>query len=385
MTFRKSIFWLHLGSGLVAGVIVAIMSITGIAIAFESEILEWVDRDVQTIAAPANTSPLSLDELDARVKEQWPSFKTSTHVIPHQPDRVYEFRAGRDGSLYVNPYTGIAVEPASKGTHHVLHVFEEWHRWLGREGKGQAVGKLITGIANAAFLFLCITGVYMWWPRSWKPKALRPAFLFVTGIKGRARDFNWHNVFGFWSALVLIVIVASGVVMSFGWAHRLVFTLAGEQAPQQRGPGMLAGPAIVVPPPAPDQQKLSRDTVFAGISKQFPRFEYIAFDRGPPPKDPSIIQPLSVVVIEPAAFQTRGRIQLSIDPYRGDVLQKVGFEDRSAGTRARIWLRFLHTGEAFGLIGKIIATLATAASLFLVYTGFALSYRRFFSKKTATS
>jgi uncharacterized iron-regulated membrane protein len=88
-----------------------------------------------------------------------------------------------------------------------------------------------------------------------------------------------------------------------------------------------------------------------------------------------------MTVLEPASFQQRGRTQLSVDPYRGEILQKTGFADRSPGARARTWLRFLHTGEAFGLTGKIIAVIATLASLFLAYTGFALSYRRFFAKK----
>ncbi|HTE42098.1 MAG TPA: PepSY-associated TM helix domain-containing protein, partial [Steroidobacteraceae bacterium] len=213
------------------------------------------------------------------------------------------------------------------------------------------------------------------------PRAGRPAVWFVGRLKGRARDFNWHNVFGCWSALVLVVVVASGVVMSFAWAHALVFRLAGEEAPQSRGPGMLSGPPIVVPTPSPDQAKLSRDEVLARVRGEFPTYESIGFDRSPPPKNPTDIAPLNVIVFEPAAFQTRGRIQLAIDPYRGDILSKVGFEDRTPGTRARVWLRFLHTGEAFGFFGKVIATLASAASLFLVYTGFALSYRRFFPKK----
>ena len=87
------------------------------------------------------------------------------------------------------------------------------------------------------------------------------------------------------------------------------------------------------------------------------------------------------VVFEPAPFATAGRIQTYLDPWRGDVLKKVSFADRSPGLQARVWVRFLHTGEAFGLTGKIIATLATAASLVLVWTGFALSWRRFFMKK----
>lgn len=87
------------------------------------------------------------------------------------------------------------------------------------------------------------------------------------------------------------------------------------------------------------------------------------------------------MVFTPAPFATAGRVQLYLDPFRGDVLRQVAFADRSPGLRARVWMRFLHTGEAFGLPGKIIATLATAASLVLVYTGFALSWRRFFPRR----
>jgi uncharacterized iron-regulated membrane protein len=252
------------------------------------------------------------------------------------------------------------------------------------EGQGRETGKLITGIANLGFLFLCISGLYMWWPRSWSPKAWRPAVWFVGRIKGRARDFNWHNVFGSWSALVLIVIVTGGAVISFGWANRLVFTLVGEEAPQ-RGAGAQAAPQVTVPLPAVGQERLARDAVLERVAKQYPEWQSITIESGQGPKGANAIKPLTIVVLNPALFQNKGRVQLTIDPYRGDVLSTVGFEDRTPGTRARIWLRFLHTGEAFGLVGKVIATLATLGSLLLVYTGFALAYRRFFVAQSKTA
>ena len=79
MTIRKSIFWLHLGSGLTAGLIVAIMSATGVAIAFEAEILQWIDRDVRTVSVPTDVTRLTLDQLDAAVKQQRPELKVTSH------------------------------------------------------------------------------------------------------------------------------------------------------------------------------------------------------------------------------------------------------------------------------------------------------------------
>lgn len=378
MTLRKSIFWVHLCAGLAAGLIVAIMSATGVAIAFEHEILEWIDRDVRR--AVVTGEPRSIDDLEATVAAQRPAFKTTTIVIPREPDAAYEFRAGREGALFVDPYSGAVREPASKEAHDVLHVLEDWHRWLGLEGEGQKIGKLITGVANLVFLLMCITGVYLWWPRKWTRQFLRPVTLFLPGVQGAARHFNWHHVFGSWSAIVLIVLTATAAVFSYAWAHKLVFALAGEEAPVSRGPGMLAGPQVQVAPPPQGAAPLSRDAILANVQRVFPQWTAIALETKPAPGGA-----MNLVVFEPAVFATRGRTQLSVDPYRGDILSKVGFEDRTPGARARIWVRFLHTGEALGWPGRILAITASAASLFLVYTGFMLSWRRFFGRKRAAA
>ena len=72
--------------------------------------------------------------------------------------------------------------------------------------------------------------------------------------------------------------------------------------------------------------------------------------------------------------QLRGT--LTLNAATGDAKWE-GFDAQSAGRRARAWLRFLHTGEAAGLIGQTIAGLVSAGAVVLVYSGFALSWRRF--------
>jgi uncharacterized iron-regulated membrane protein len=48
----------------------------------------------------------------------------------------------------------------------------------------------------------------------------------------------------------------------------------------------------------------------------------------------------------------------------------------SPGQNARVWFRFAHTGEQYGVIGQTLAGLASLAACFLVYTGLALAWRR---------
>ena len=53
------------------------------------------------------------------------------------------------------------------------------------------------------------------------------------------------------------------------------------------------------------------------------------------------------------------------------------FSDQSLGRRLRSISRFAHTGEVLGLPGQTIAGLATAGAVVLVWTGVALTLRRF--------
>ena len=52
------------------------------------------------------------------------------------------------------------------------------------------------------------------------------------------------------------------------------------------------------------------------------------------------------------------------------------FSDRTPAQQTRVIIRFLHTGEVLGWFGQTLAGLSSIAACFLVYTGFALAYRR---------
>ncbi|MGW8369240.1 MAG: PepSY domain-containing protein, partial [Gammaproteobacteria bacterium] len=63
----------------------------------------------------------------------------------------------------------------------------------------------------------------------------------------------------------------------------------------------------------------------------------------------------------------------------GEVASWQPFESQSPGRRARSWVRFLHTGEALGIVGQTIAGLVSLTTLVMVWTGLALAYRRLIS------
>lgn len=378
-TFRKALFWVHLTLGLFSGLVIALMSVTGIAIAFEDEMLAWADRKASSVEAPhAGAAPMEVEALIESVRAARPDFTISHVQISKEAGKAYTVRAGRDHMLYLNPYDGSVRESEAQGVQNLINRLEEWHRWLGLRRGQHKVGKLVTGVANLIFVGLCISGLYLWFPRRWALRALRQQLTLKKGAKGKARDFNWHNVFGFWSLPVLIVLAGSAVVISFQWGHRLPFLLMGETPPASRGSGMTPATVSVEEgiPQAPYKQ------VVSNVAAVFPDWQKMEIQL---PKASAPTESLKVGVTVPDYMPSRANIPVELNPYSAEIIQYSRFQDRSPGMKLRTWLRFLHTGAAFGFWGKVVATLGCLAAVVLVYTGFALSVRRFWPKRRQES
>ena len=432
-TLRSFLFWPHLASGLLAGLLVAVMSFTGLALAFAPQLLAASDREAREVALPAPGTPrLGVDALVERVKAERPGLKVTGVTVYPQPSSAVLVASGRTGGVYVNPYTGELRDLGAQGLRKGLHAMEDWHRWLGAEGDGRPVGKAFTGAGNALFLFLALSGLYLWWPRRWTRAALRSTSWFRGGLRGKARDFNWHNVIGFWLLPVLIVLTASGLVISYKWASSLVYTLTGSPAPAGPGGPPGAGAAPQRSPAAPAAAPLALEAMFARATQQVPAWESVSLRLAAPggaPQQPAGgaraapgaragaqpsrgsaaaaeaqpgrdatapagartprgeaqaargPQPLTFTVREPDAWPRFATLSLTLDPVSGEVLKREGYADGTLGRRVRTWLRFLHTGEALGLPGQAVAALGCLGGLFLVWTGFALAWRRFFPRR----
>ncbi|MFH1498817.1 MAG: PepSY-associated TM helix domain-containing protein, partial [Verrucomicrobiota bacterium] len=269
-TFRAVLFWIHLAAGLVAGAIIAVMSFTGAVLAFEHEIVEWAERDLRRVdVASADIAARPLDELLAAVRAAAPEDARPAGItVTSDPRDAVAVSYGRDGTYYVNPYTAEVRPPAATRTHDFMHLMEDWHRRLALGGESRETGRAITGACNLAFLVLAVTGLYLWWPRKWKWRSIRPSVRFVNA-KGKYRDWNWHNAWGFWSLVPIIVMAATGMVFSYPWANALVYKIVGEEVPQRGGPPAAGddAPAFAQPDGA---ARLGYDAIFQRIATDTP-------------------------------------------------------------------------------------------------------------------
>jgi uncharacterized iron-regulated membrane protein len=433
-TFRQIFFWAHLVSGLIASISIFIMCFTGAAIAFEGELVAWSERDVRRVTPPADgAARLPLEELQKRVREINPEARPSGIVVSADPRAAVAFTLGRDGAFYANPYTGEVKQAATPNkVHDFLHLMEDWHRVLAMGGDNRPTGKAINGACNLAFCFLALSGLYLWWPRTWSWRGFKAIAFLNFSFKGKARDFNWHNSIGLWSAPILVVLTLTAVPISYRWGGNLIYKLTGEQPPVQQGPGAgaPAAPAVEIPRPPEGTRPLGYEALLTAVRQTIPDAELITFRTGaggagrgaprvagaaaagstPPAQADGQARPegerrapaqgearreggrggegrpaaaaVSVTVKQPGSWPRTATTTLTLNPYTGDVLKTEGYADLSAARQIRSWTRFLHTGQALGWGGQFIAGLACLGGCFLVYTGIALAWRRFFFKKT---
>ena len=369
---RSTIFWIHLACGVAAGVVVLMMSVTGVILTYERQIVAWADRTTYPAPSP-DAKRLPLEELIAAAKQSRPEFVPTTIVLRNELDAPVTLGAGRSGSLLVDPYSGAVAEPGAQGLRRFFAAVTGWHRWFNATGESRATARVITGASNLAFLFLILSGMYLWLPRIFKWAAFKTRLLFNDkATTAKARDFNWHHVFGIWSAIPLAVVVATATVFSYPWANDLVYRLAGEDPPRAGGspPRAQTEPAAaVVDGTAID--RLGYDTLLARAATNG-EWRTLTLNIPASPEAPTV----RIGIDEGNGGQPQRRHTLTLDAATGGVQSYAPFSSQTTGQKARSWIRFLHTGEALGIVGQTIAGLVSFTSILMVWTGLALAYRR---------
>src|SRR6187397_2070579 len=107
------------------------MSATGVALAFEKEIMAWAERDVRHVTVPADTPRLDLDDLLKRLREERPGGRPSTITLDSDANAAVLVSLGRTNTFYLDPYTGAVRNLGAKGVREFMQTMIEWHRFLG--------------------------------------------------------------------------------------------------------------------------------------------------------------------------------------------------------------------------------------------------------------
>ncbi len=375
---RRVLFWAHLIVGGLAAVVILVMSVTGVLLMYERQVIEWADSEYRSSPPAPGAEHAPVNDLVTTTGAALGA--TPTAVTLHSdPTKPAEVAFGRGTTVFVDAYSGQALGEGSRGVRRFFGAVTAWHRWLGASGASRQIGRAVTGAANLAFLFLALSGMYLWLPRTWTRQSVKTITLFRRGLSGKARDFNWHHVIGFWSLIPLVLVIASGVVISYPWASDLVYRLAGsEPPPARRGGGFRGGPSPRSPggnaSAALDAASVNR--AWAAAEQAVPGWRSLTLRLGGPSAGA-----LSFSVEKAHRGRPDLRYQVAVDRQTGELMGIESFADYDAGRKARSWLRWIHTGEAGGFVGQTLAGVVSAGAVVLVWTGLALSLRRFLAWK----
>jgi len=366
MKIRDIIFWLHLIVGMTLGVFILLMSVTGVLLTYERQMIRMAQNSA--ISAPASSEPLSYQALaDAAIAAGGAPGHVMT--VPNGREGAVSVSAGRRNSFLMNPYTGERLDEAGQGTTAFFRRVMYIHRWLAFTGGRTEVGAQINGVSNLLFALLCLTGLYLWLPKLWRSAFLKPRLtLLARHPNAKARHFNWHHALGLWFAIPLVAITLTGAVFSYGWAGDFVSWVFGGS----QGQGGQQAEVVAEEPARLSGEAVSLDALVAAVQAQSGREgRRVQITLPEPDAVTTLIAIDSGNGVEPGLIRS---FEVARD---GQAIEPVDPRaDMPLARKARIFIRFLHTGEVFGLIGQTLAGLASAVAVLLVYTGLCLGSSR---------
>lgn len=391
---------LHLWLSIPFGLIITITCLTGGVLVFEKEITEALNRDLYYVEKVAE-QPLPMELLMEKVAATLPDSVSITGVtILSGADRAYQVNLSkpRRASLYVDQYTG-EIKGRYERMPFFLFMFRA-HRWLldSMKPAGEIFwGKMIVGTSTLAFVFVLISGLIIWVPRSLKSLSNR---LKVVTNKGQHRFwYDLHVSGGFYALLFLLVMALTGLTWSFPWYRDGFYALFGVEMQQGAPGGHSHGAATQGRPSGGERGERKGEngerggrrhgdeneagerikpspymhwqTVYDLLNKQNSSYKSISLSDG------------SATVASSGWGNQRGADKYSFHPRKGEITKTELYKDQSKSSKIRGWIYSVHVGSFGGLFTRILFCLAALFGASLPITGYYLWIKRSFLRKKA--
>jgi uncharacterized iron-regulated membrane protein len=399
--FRRFFYEIHLWLGILSGIVVFWVCLSGSILAFREEINQFVNSGKYYVSVPANEQRMPIDELIGKVESTNPDMKVISLTIPEKKNRTIvvwlddPMPVGERAVVhhaedwYVNPYTG-AIVAKHEDDISLDHFFESMiglHQdmgisyQIGRVGDHQiSLGELIVDAATLIFVVIILSGFVLWLPRTWKSfikwRAWQP------GFKIRFRKGFWcfihdiHNTVGFYCLIPLLILALTGLCWSFIWYQNAANYLLGEQVNDRKR--IQRFEKIV--PVDENAKPLAIGEMIEHLNKLIPGSGEITLAI---PNDRE-----SAMTIEKGKtgfFALSIKDRTSWDRFRGTVIpiEHYGktveierFTEKPIGTQIALAIRALHFGEITGLSSKIVFFIACVFGMTFPITGIALWGRK---------
>ncbi|MFG1423746.1 PepSY domain-containing protein [Roseixanthobacter liquoris] len=395
-------FQIHWFLGVTAGIVLAVVGVTGAMLSFEDEILAALNPGIITVQ-PAPAGPLAPDQLLERIRANAPGKTPTALMVSFDATRAARVTfapppppagapaAGPGGprgeNRHVNPYDG-ALLGEVQGQAFFRFVMQV-HRWLAAGD----VGKQIVGASTIGLIVLSLSGLYLRWPRralDWR-NWLRLDF----GRRGRSFLWELHSVIGTWVLPFYLLASLTGLYWSYDWYRGALFDLTGtprpaaQQAARPAGPppgAPAAAPANASPPGerAPREGRDARNGAPLNLAALWPAFvrESGGYSTATLRLPQGNAQTLTITYQPVNPAHERANNTLVLDA-AGQVREHRRYDDLPGGQKLMASIFPLHSGGYFGFTGTLLMMLASLLMPLFAVTGWMLYLDRRKKKRAA--
>ncbi|HSH64865.1 MAG TPA: PepSY-associated TM helix domain-containing protein [Bacteroidia bacterium] len=220
-TLKKVAHKIHLWLGLAVGLIIIIISLTGCIYAFQEEIQNRTQpyrfvKKAGNLLPPSELKEIAQKHLPGKIAHRLKYGKSNEAAVVlfynSQPRYFY--------LVYLNPYTGSVLKLKNMDTDFFRFILNgHFYLWL-----PPSVGQPVVAISTLIFFVMLITGIILWWPKN--KAASKQRFRIKWDAKWRRRNYDLHNVFGFYACWILFFITITGLVWGFQWFSKSIYWLS---------------------------------------------------------------------------------------------------------------------------------------------------------------
>jgi sulfite reductase (NADPH) flavoprotein alpha-component len=358
---RRILFQAHWLLGITAGLVLALMGVTGAMMSFENEIMTALSPGVARVT-PSPLRPLSSDALVAAVSRQRDGIVVTQLVIEADPARAPRVTFLQpDGKSrqrsFVDPVTGDLLGSATGET--FFGKVRKLHRWLLLSGDGNGPGRQITAACAIALIFFALSGLYLRWPS--RPLNWRSWLLLDLRKSGRSLYYGLHSVVGAWLILFYLTSAMTGLWWSYGWYQNGVrYALTGSVQKAKKD-----GDARSV------YSSARLDPAWATfLNSDMRRFERVTINA------PGAGQPVEMQVLPAGARFDRMTDTAQFQTGSGELVNVKRYRDRSVGAAVATNIFPIHSGAFFGMFGRIALFVSSLTLPLFAITGLLMYFAR---------
>jgi uncharacterized iron-regulated membrane protein len=342
----RLIFTIHSYTGLITGIALLLISLSGAILVFSRDLDRTIYRDILEVQ-PAG-SRISLDSGYRLMKVEFPEMNYITYDgLPKDERSAYQFFMMKNGEhfkAFLNPYTS---EILHHGKQH-----DYWMDWLLLFHYTFAIpvwGELAAAILSLALLTSILTGAIVY------RKYLTKVLLFKVTFRRknwRTLSSSLHRIVGVWSLLFHILFAVTAF-----WLLRHTFTK--EHYKESIAAGIEA-PVL----------NFSIDSLLTEIKSKYPRFQPQFLTLPETKGIPAYLYGHSNGV---SFFYANYYDEIQFD---GTTIEGNFLEERTASEKFDLMMYPVHAGLYGGIIVKIIYSIGGMTPGILGLTGFLLWWRR---------